>query len=194
MITLRFAQPEDAEALVEIYRPYVTNTAISFEITVPSVEEFRRRIEDVSYYYPFLLAESDGKILGFAYAHAFGERRAYRFTAETSIYVDQSSRCIGIGTLLYRALLSILRAQGFHSVCAVITYPNNASFSFHHAMGFKDSCVLPEFGFKLGKWYGVAYLYLQLSPARSEPREPQSVHTLSSETLDSCLSSSKEIP
>ena len=191
MMTLRFARPEDAEALLEVYRPYVTETAISFETAVPSPEEFRRRIEEISAFYPYLVAEEDGRILGYAYAHAFGERRAYRFTVETSIYIDRSARGAGVGTALYRALFSLLRAQGMHAACAVITCPNDASFSFHRAMGFRDGGVLPDFSNKLGAWYGVAYLHLPLLPASPDPAEPCSVHALSPQTVERCLSESR---
>ena len=109
MITLRFARPEDAGALLEIYRPYVEETAISFETSVPSREEFLRRITEISAFYPYLLAESDGQILGYAYAHEFGERGAFRWTVETSIYVKMGERRKGIGRRLHEALEEALK-------------------------------------------------------------------------------------
>ena len=130
MITLRFARPEDADALLEIYRPYVEETAISFETSVPSREEFLRRITEISAFYPYLLAESDEQILGYAYAHEFGERGAFRWTVETSIYVRRDCRGAGVGARLYRALFELLRAQGMRTACAIITCPNDPSFAF----------------------------------------------------------------
>ena len=188
MITLRFVRPEDAEALLNIYRPYVLETAISFETVVPSLNEFRHRINQISEFYPYLVAETEGRILGYAYAHAFGERGAYRFTVETSIYVDQNFRGNGVGSALYRALFALLRVQGFYNACAVITRPNDASFSFHYAMGFHDGVVLPNFGYKHGAWHGVSYLYLSLLPVIGNPRETCSIHAISHEVLEQCLS------
>ena len=181
MITLRFARPEDADALLEIYRPYVEETAISFETSVPSREEFLRRITEISAFYPYLLAESDGQILGYAYAHEFGERGAFRWTVETSIYVRRDCRGAGVGARLYRALFELLRAQGIRTACAIITCPNDPSFAFHHAMGFRDSGILPNFGYKLGAWRGIAYLYLPLLPCQEAPEMPCPVHMLDPE-------------
>ena len=181
MITLRFARPEDADALLEIYRPYVEETAISFETSVPSREEFLRRITEISAFYPYLLAESDGQILGYAYAHEFGERGAFRWTVETSIYVRRDCRGAGVGARLYRALFELLRAQGIRTACAIITCPNDPSFAFHHAMGFRDSGILPNFGYKLGAGRGIAYLYLPLLPCQEAPEMPCPVHMLDPE-------------
>ena len=106
VIALRFARPEDAPALLEIYRPYVEETSITFETQVPSEAEFCRRITEISSQFPYLVAEESGVLLGYAYAHPFHERAAYSWTVESSIYVSQAHRGRHIGTMLYRALLS----------------------------------------------------------------------------------------
>src|SRR5699024_443574 len=111
-IRLRTACEEDAEALLDIYAPYVEHTAVSFEYEVPSVEEFRERIRRIRERYPYLLAESGGEILGYAYASPFHERRAYDWAAETSIYLRRDRRRQGLGRRLYEALEEILRMQG----------------------------------------------------------------------------------
>ena len=130
---------------------------------------------------PYLLAESDEQILGYAYAHEFGERGAFRWTVETSIYVRRDCRGAGVGARLYRALFELLRAQGIRTACAIITCPNDPSFAFHHAMGVRDSGILPNFGYKLGAWRGIAYLYLPLLPCQEAPEMPCPVHMLDPE-------------
>lgn len=169
MMTLRFARPEDAAALLEIYRPYVETTSISFETEVPTVGEFSRRISDYSARYPYLVAEENGVISGYAYAHAFHERAAYDFTAETSIYVAEAARGRHVGTALYQALLKLLTLQGVKTACAVVTFPNIPSTAFHQAMGFEAGGILPDFGYKLGDWHSVAYLWKPLGDKNTAP-------------------------
>ena len=108
-VTIRMAAPEDAAALVAIYAPYVEVTAISFEYTVPTVEEFAGRIRKTLERYPYLVAEAGGKIVGYAYASPFHSRAAYQWAAECSIYVEQSCRQSGVGRRLYTALEELLR-------------------------------------------------------------------------------------
>ena len=110
-ILLRTARPSDAARLVEIYAPYVTDTAITFEYEVPSVEEFRGRIEKTLEKYPYIVAEQNGRILGYAYASAFARRAAYNWSVELSIYLDMEIRRQGIGGRLYKALEEILKEK-----------------------------------------------------------------------------------
>ena len=187
MITLRFACPQDAPALLDIYRPYVENTTVSFETEVPTEEEFSHRIRLFSQMYPYLVAEINGSVVGYAYAHAFHERAAYRWTVETSIYVRQDLRQNGVGKRLYTALLSMLRAQGVVNVCAVVTIPNDPSMAFHRSFGFKEGNLLPAFGYKNHTWCGVAYLYLELLEHENHPREVIPVHALSPELIEQLL-------
>lgn len=169
MMTLRLATPQDSAALVEIYRPYVEQTSISFETEVPSETEFRQRILRFSAMYPYLVAQEDGRILGYAYAHAFHDRAAYSWTVETSIYVAEDTRRRHVGRTLYRALLELLACQGVKNACAVITIPNDPSTAFHQAMGFETCGVMPEFGYKLGAWHSVTYLSRRLGSLDPAP-------------------------
>lgn len=187
MITLRFAAVTDAPALQNIYRPYVENTSISFETEVPGVEEFADRIRKFSAFYPYLVAEEQGCILGYAYAHAFHERNAYRWTVETSIYVAENARGKQVGKRLYGALLPLLSAQGIQNACAVITIPNEPSMGFHQSMGFQIGNLLPAFGYKHGAWHGVAYLYRALGDHESRPAYPISIWDVPSETVKKLL-------
>ena len=100
-IIIRVASTEDAQTLLEIYRPYVEHTAITFEYDVPDIEEFMNRIKNTQKTYPYLVAEYQGEILGYAYAGAFKERAAYDWAVETSIYVRQNQKRMGVGSLLY---------------------------------------------------------------------------------------------
>ena len=106
-LKIRIASAKDAAALLEIYAPYVKNTAITFEYEVPSLQEFERRIENILKKYPYLVAETDGKIVGYAYVSAFKERAAYDWAVETSIYIDKKLKRMGIGKKLYSVLEEI---------------------------------------------------------------------------------------
>ena len=118
---IRLARPDDAAALLEIYAPYVWDTAITFEYTPPSEEEFQRRILSVEERYPYLVAEQHGRIAGYAYASRFKERAAYDWDVETSIYLRMDERHHGLGWLLYEKLEAVLRLQGVVNLHACIT-------------------------------------------------------------------------
>ncbi len=122
-LKFRVARPEDAEALLAIYAPYVEETAITFEYEVPGVEEFRARIAHTLATYPYIVAVEENKIIGYAYVGRLHERAAYDWTVETSIYVDRSARKQGLGRQLYERLEAILRAMNIISVNACIAYP-----------------------------------------------------------------------
>ncbi len=172
MMVLRLARPQDSAALLDIYRPYVLNTSVTFETEPPTEAEFRGRILDFTKTFPYILAEEDGRVLGYAYAHAFHERAAYDWTVETSVYVRQDLRRSHVGKRLYTALLELLRLQGVRNVCAVIAFPNEPSMTFHRAMGFETGGILPDFGYKLGTWHSVAYLYKSLGSGDPAPLCP----------------------
>ena len=111
---IRIASPADAARLLEIYRPYVEHTAVSFEYAVPSLPEFEARIARTLQRYPYLIAEDEGGIVGYAYAGAFKEREAYQHGVELSVYVDWNRRGAGVGKRLYAALEQWLAKQNVH--------------------------------------------------------------------------------
>ena len=117
---IRIAKEEDAEALLAIYAPYIEHTVITYEYDVPTVEEFRGRIRHVLERYPYLVAELNGEICGYAYASAFHDRPAGGWNVETSIYVDQNKKGMGIGTALYDKLEKILKRQNILNMNACI--------------------------------------------------------------------------
>ena len=120
----RLAKKADAQRLLEIYRPYVEKTAITFEYEVPTLEEFENRIEKIGSQFPYLLAIENGKIIGYAYAGAYRERAAYDWVVELSIYLDEKERQHGAGSVLYQKLLTALAALNYQRAYACITYPN----------------------------------------------------------------------
>lgn len=177
MIKIRNATPDDAAALLAIYAPYVEHTAITFEYDVPTVEEFRQRIVDISARYPYLVAErlrvgeqssgmdEAGLAVGYAYASAFKERAAYQWSVETSIYVDKKQKHQGIGRLLHDALEAALRRQGILNMNACISYidPEDEyltldSVRFHSRMGYKQVAHFHQCGRKFGRWYDMIWM------------------------------------
>ncbi len=170
-IHIRPATIEDAPALLEIYSYYVKNTAITFEITPPDLEEFQRRMIDIQKKFPYLLAECDGEILGYSYAHPYHERAAFRFDVETTIYLDKKARGRGIGKRLYQALETSLKKQGVVHLYALIAEPETedeyltlASSHFHRHMGYSLAGCLKNSGYKFCRWYHMATYEKQINP------------------------------
>lgn len=168
-ITIRTATPEDATAIWKIYRYYVEHTAISFEITMPAQEQLRQRIENVLTGFPYLVAESEGQVLGYAYAGPFIPREAYAHCAEVSIYISRENHRSGIGRLLYDELINRLRTQGIAQVYACIGVPEeedeyltNNSAQFHARMGFEEVGRFRNCGRKFGRSYHMIWMEKRL--------------------------------
>ena len=162
---LRNAELSDAEALLAIYAPYVTDTAVTFEYDVPAVEEFRRRIVQVQQHFPWLVAEEEDCLAGYAYANTFKARDAYQWSVETSIYVDRELRKQGIGRLLHDALEKALQARGILNMNACISYIENEdeyltheSVDFHERMGYKRVAHFHLCGRKFNRWYDMIWM------------------------------------
>lgn len=178
-VIIRTARPEDASALLDIYAPYVVNTAISFEYEVPSIEEFQARMKNILQKYPWLVAEKDGELLGYAYTHAFVGRAAYDHSAETTIYLKQNRTKIGIGKRLYLTLEEISNAQNIYSLNACIGYPETEdehltmnSIRFHEHMGYRFVGKFHKCGYKFGTWYDMAWMEKIL---KEPPKTPPAV-------------------
>ncbi len=154
---IRCATAADAPALHAIYAPIVEHTAISFELTVPSVEEFAGRIDAANRSHAWLLAERDGRPVGYAYGTAHRSRAAYRFSTETSVYVHEDVRGQGVGSSLYRSLFDELARLGYFHAYAGITVPNPASEAAHRRAGFAHIGTFPRVGFKFGRWHDVSW-------------------------------------
>jgi phosphinothricin acetyltransferase len=172
---IRHADPEtDSGACATIYAPYVAGAATSFEELPPDADDFAERIERVSRMHPWLIAERDGVVAGFAYAAPHRARPAYRWTAETSVYVANGRQSAGVGGELYGALIDLLRRQGLQVALAGITLPNDASVGLHTALGFEQVGVYRRIGYKAGAWRDVSWWQLLLRPDDGErqPAEP----------------------
>ncbi len=170
MITYRYAKEADAEAILNIYSYYIENTAITFEWKIPSIEEFRERILNISSSYPYIVAEEDGAVIAYAYAARFRSRRAYDWDVETSIYVDKDKKGRGVGKQLYRILECALKAQNIVNSYACITVDGlsrgeiiSDSYRFHLALGYKLIGEFESSGYKFGRWYDMIYMEKKLN-------------------------------
>ncbi len=155
--TIREARPGDASALLDIYRPFVTDTAVSFELEPPTVSEFEGRIASAQSQWAWLVGERGGQIAGYAYASAFRTRAAYRFTVETSAYVHPAHRGHGVAGALYRRLFEVLIEKGYCNAYAGIALPNDASIAFHKSLGFTSVGVFHRGGWKFGTWHDISW-------------------------------------
>lgn len=162
-IIIRPIRPSDAAEVLEIYRPYIENTNITFEYTVPPIEEWEKRIQFISRQFPWLVAEYKGKITGYAYATKHRERIAYSWCCESSVYLLEEFHGKGIANMLYEKLFGILKQQGYINVYAILTSPNPASEKFHENFGFYDVGRFHKAGFKFGKWHDTRWMQLHLS-------------------------------
>ena len=178
-IRIRPAEERDIPAMMAVYAPYVEETAVSFEYAVPSPEEFRARLARVQGFYPWLVAEQEGRVLGYAYASRFHPRAAYDWSVEVSIYLGRQERGRGLGRQLYEALEAMLRAQNVLSAYACIAhteapdeYLDHASIRFHERMGYRLTGTFPNCGYKFGRWYGMVWMEKRLVPADA----PEGLH------------------
>ena len=171
---IRLARLEDAAALRSIYAPAVS-TPVSFELEVPTEQEMRNRVAKVLKTYPWLVCEQGGRVVGYAYGSRHRDRAAYDWSAEVSVYVDQSSKRKGVGRALYRTLFKALSCQGFFNAFAGITVPNPESVGFHESVGFRPIGVFHRVGFKDGAWRDVGWWEL---PLATQPEIPPPLMTM----------------
>ncbi len=164
-------QPSDAEELLRIYTPYILHTAITFETSVLGIEEWMERIEKVRKEFPWLVAKSQGQIIGYAYATKFRERSAYDWCCESSIYLDDAFQGKGIAQELYSQLFRVLKKQGYVNVYAIMTSPNPKSEKFHRSFGFYDVGRFTKSGYKLGKWWDTHWMQYHLGEHENPPRK-----------------------
>lgn len=192
-IKIRTAVPEDAVALLEIYAPYVEHTAISFEYEVPSAEEFRERIVNRLENYPYLVAEVDGRMLGYAYTSPFVGRAAYGWSAETTIYLREDCRKMGVGRALYEALEKVSKAQNILNLNACIGYPQEEdeyltmnSVKFHEHMGYQIVGMFHNSGYKFGRWYHMVWMEKLIGEHKDKPKSVTPFRELSDNVLEMC--------
>jgi phosphinothricin acetyltransferase len=169
---IRLATAEDAPAIASIYAPYVIDTFISFEEVAPDAEEMARRVAgSVQGLYPWLIAENEGCVVGYASSSPFRSRPAYRWTVETGVYLAPEAQGRGLGRALMERMLGLLTAQGFTAVTAGISLPNPASVALHEKLGFNPCATYRDTGFKLGDWRTVQTFSRDLAPRLNPPME-----------------------
>ncbi len=170
---IRLASESDAEAMVAIYRPIVESTMISFETTAPDRAEMAQRVRDTLEWHPWLVCEAAGQVAGYAYATKHRVRDAYRWSADTSVYIADEYRRRGVGRGLYDSLLAILASQGYCNAYAGIALPNAASVALHESAGFEPIGVYRGVGYKLGRWWDVGWWHRSLRDRGRAPDPPQ---------------------
>jgi len=172
--TIRSVDPHrDAAACAAIYAPHVEASAVSFEEEPPDAVQLAERIARTTRTHPWLVAECDGEVVGYAYGCAHRSRAAYRWAADVSVYVDEGRRGEGCGRALYVELLERLRRQRLQVACAGITLPNEASVALHESLGFVAVGVYRRIGWKAGAWRDVGWWQLELkSRSGGPPAEP----------------------
>lgn len=190
---IRMAVISDSEKLLEIYAPYVENTAITFEYIVPSISEFADRIKNTLKKYPYLIAEYSGEIIGYAYASVFNPRAAYNRSCEVSIYINSSFHKMGVGRALYNALENLLAKQGVLNVNACVAYTEgedefltNNSVKFHQAMGFALAGKLHKCGYKFNRWYDIVWMEKHIGLHTNTPAPFISITELSDNDMEQC--------
>lgn len=162
--TIRKVNPvSDAQSIAGIYNHYILETTISFETTALTTKQMAERIESISRDFPYFVAEMNGRIVGYAYAHPWKERKAYSKTLETTVYIENGQQSQGIGKMLMSALIKACREHGFHALIACITAENAPSIHFHKKIGFKPVSHFLQVGYKFNRYLDVIDLELLLN-------------------------------
>ncbi len=178
-MNIRTATKEDAKRILEIYAPYIEQTAVTFEYEVPSLQEFEQRIVDILPDYPYLVAEDESGIIGYCYAHKFHPRSAYSHCAELSLYIDMGKRKTGAGKALLKKLEEILYKQNVYVLYSKIAatdrkkdeHLTNDSILFHSKMGFVQTGRHQICGYKFNKWYDIVLMEKRLNNQIREPKD-----------------------
>lgn len=166
---IRLARADDARPILEIYKRFVTSSAVSFEYEVPSEIEMARRIQQSREKHAWIIYQLRGELVGYAYSSAFRGREAYQWTAEVSVYVHDDHGRKGIAANLYRVLHGLMRAQGYHTSVAVMTHPNPQSEAFHQAMGYEHNGTIQSAGYKSNAWHDVLFMTKSLQANNGAP-------------------------
>lgn len=188
---IRLANVEDTAKILEIYVPFITDTAISFEYTVPSEEEFAERIISIGKEYPYLVCEENDTIIGYAYAHRYLERAAYQWDVEVTVYLSPEAQGKGIGIRLYAALEALLYRQGIKNLYSCITASNTRSIRFHEAAGYNLIGTFKNAGYKSNAWQDVVWMEKAIAAYEAVPVPPQPITALSALEIDAILAKYK---
>ena len=173
--TIRLATESDAASIQGIYAPFVRDTAISFEVEPPAIEEMQRRLKTTLIQFPWLVCEHRGAVTGYVYATEHRARSAYQWSVEVTVYISPPYQGLGIGKALYTSLFAALRLQGFYNAYAGVTLPNAVSVGLHEALGFRPVGVYEAAGYKFGKWHDTGWWQLKLQERPITPCPPLSL-------------------
>lgn len=189
---MRPVAAEDAAALAELYAPFVISddrrlSDVSFEYTVPSAEEFGKRIAAISAEYPYLVCQRGDEYLGYVYAHQYIPRAAYQWGAEVTIYLAPAGQGLGLGAVLYEALEGILRLQGAVKAYACVTASNEHSVKFHEAQGYRIVGTFKDTGFKHGHWLDMVWLEKTIAALPQAPQPLKGWRQLPWESVERIL-------
>lgn len=167
---IRQVQLSDGEQILKVYIPFITDTCISFEYTVPSLEEFTQRIASISSEYPYLVLEENDEIVGYAYAHRYLERAAYNWDVEVTIYLAPIAQGKGLGVVLYDALEKLMALQNIKNLYSCITGDNVHSIEMHRSMGYEYIGTFPKAGFKHDRWLDVVWMAKTIGEKEEAPQ------------------------
>ena len=182
--SIRLISENDTHEVLEIYKPYVLNTIVSFEYEPPSEDEFLLRIQNNISEYPWLVCLYGNKIIGYAYASKHRYRTAYQWSCESTVYLLSEYHRKGIALILYKTLFSILKILGYFNVYAGVSLPNEKSVGFHQSVGFKKVGIYKKVGYKFGEWHDVEWFQFQLQKHIVYPTAPTTIQSImSSEKL-----------
>lgn len=192
--TLRLVGVEDARAVAAIYAPWVRDTTVSLELVAPTAAEMAQRVAATMPRWPWLVAQVDDRVVGYAYGGSHRGRPGYRWTVEVSAYVAPAAHGHGVGRRLYTALLGLLADQGHHLALAGVGLPNPASVGFHEALGFHHVGTFREVGRKFGAWHDVGWWARALAapssagPGQADAPEPRGLDELDRSVVEARLS------
>lgn len=159
---IRKVKLDDAQEIAEIYNYYILNSVVTFEENPVTTEEMKNRIQSTNSKLPYIVYEKDKKVLGYAYANEWKLRSAYKYTAESTVYLKREITQKGIGSLLYEELIKQLTSMNYHVIIGGISQPNDASVALHEKFGFKKVAHFKEVGYKFNKWVDVGYWELMI--------------------------------
>ena len=187
-MNIRFASEEDTARILEIYSYYIENTAVLLTDIIPGLEEYKSLIAKIQKDYPVIVAEEDNLLIGYAYAKRIYDSKAYDFTVESTIYLDNHYLKKGIGSVLYSKLEEILKKQNVISVNAYISvvsvndrFLDDSSRTFHTKLGYEEVSYLKDWGYKFNRWYDCIWMRKFINPVSNPPKEFISIEEIRDE-------------
>jgi phosphinothricin acetyltransferase len=169
--TIRLAEKRDVPGILEIYKPFILHTSVTFEEIVPDEQSFWERIQEIMNELPFLVCDIDGRIAGYAYASAYRSRASYRWSKEVSVYVHPEFHRKKVAHALYTSLHEMVRFQGIANLLAIITMPNEPSVAFHEFFGYRKCAEFSKVGYKLNQWQNVGWFELFIQDENQAPKD-----------------------